>query len=198
MKSTKKATCALMRVLLLILILSLALTSCGQEEIYADEYPNWYYGSIFDPQSHEAGEPLVTYRISRNKVAKEGVMPSVSLIYDDYLIDQLIQDDSAFKVTAMNYDITETILPAKNKEEILVDLELENGPRRGSLVHNFGIARFLTCESGIISLYMELTSIDVEYSAWYLNLYYVQHDDAIYLFDNFEEFYKCRIKAGYV
>ena len=62
MKNTKKAICALRRVLLLILILSLALTGCGQEEIYADEYPNWYYGSIFDPQSSEYGKPLVTYQ----------------------------------------------------------------------------------------------------------------------------------------
>ena len=63
MKSTKKATCALRRVLLLILILSLALTSCGQaieepvdpREVLPDEWTVGYTGDWYTANCWDAG-----------------------------------------------------------------------------------------------------------------------------------------------
>ena len=208
MKSTKKATCALRRVLLLILILSLALTGCRQEEIYADEYPNWYYGSIFDPQSSEYGKPLVTYQTLSDvlkTVDENGKLSNgfyVRLIYDDIVLNKLIEQKATFKLTLIYYDIIGDQPPQNKQSTVIMSLRNGEDPEvfGGSLsfqseVH-LPVTRWNTNAFGVIAMRMDFNCLDVGDSTWYQHIYYAKQGGDVYLFKTYGEFYNYQLKMG--
>ena len=201
------------RVILLILIVSLVLTSCEQKRnvgpeiivepgIPIDGYPSWYKGSLFDPRTPEAGEPLATYQIYKETTPKKFTL---EILYGDTVIDQLITHKAVLKVTAISYDIIGEEAPLETKSEVICWLGMEGMEETDESEYRpYGIQRWIsvmnwiTNISGAVTLRMELTSLDTGCSTWYLHVYYIQYEDTVYFFKTYEEFYRYQIKIGYV